>query len=751
VRIRRSVALWCVALLLVAPLLRGQQQNTPHAGYVYPAGGRQGTTVRVRVGGQFLDGVSRVLTSGRGLRAAVVGFDKPLTQQQITGLRDQMQELQKTAADPATQKQLVALREQIGDSVRRNASPVLSEIVTLEIAIASDAEPGARALRLGTPLGVSNPLVFAVGQLPEFQETETKITAADAELAITLPATVNGRIIPGDADRARFPLRQAPQYMPGDVDRYRFEARKGQHLVVAASARDLMPYLADAVPGWFQATVALFDAEGAELAYDDDYRFHPDPVLHVQIPEDGPYVVEIKDALYRGREDFVYRIAIGELPFVTSIFPLGGPAGRKTNLEVTGWNLPSIKVTTDGKEDTPGVGSVAVHRGDLVSNRVPFAVDSLPEVVEHEANNSSNEAQAVTLPIIVNGRVQVAGDWDVFKFTGRAGDALVAEVSARRLDSPLDSVLELTDAAGRRLAWNDDHDDKGYGLITHQADSLVAATLPANGTYYVRLGDTPHQGGAEYAYRLRISAPRPDFELRLAPSSINASGGTAVPVTVTALRMDGFAGDIALSLSGAPAGYALSGGLVPAGQDQVRVTLAVPPVATPEPMSLRVEGRAVIQGKTVVRQAAPAEEMMQAFAYRHLVPTDDLRVSVTGRGGIRAPVRIVSPQPARIPAAGSVRVRVALPPAYLAFNKLEFELSDPPEGLTIRDVLVGPGGAEFVLQADPAKLKPGLRGNLIVTMSGERVPPAGATAPAARRRVVLGMLPALPFEVGAVR
>jgi hypothetical protein len=150
-----------------------------------------------------------------------------------------------------------------------------------------------------------------------------------------------------------------------------------------------------------------------------------------------------------------------------------------------------------------------------------------------------------------------------------------------------------------------------------------------------------------------------------------------------------------------------------------------------------------------VRTAVPAEEMMQAFAYRHLVSADDLRVSVTGRGGIRAPVRIAGPQPVRIPAGGAARVVVALPAAYLAFEKLEFELADPPEGLTIREVALRPGGAEFLLQADPARPKSGLRGNLIITISGERVPPGAA--PAARRRVVLGTLPALSFEVIALR
>ena len=40
------------------------------------------------------------------------------------------------------------------------------------------------------------------------------------------------------------------------------------------------------------------------------------------IPESGEYVLEIKDSIYRGREDFVYRITLGEEPFVTGIFPL---------------------------------------------------------------------------------------------------------------------------------------------------------------------------------------------------------------------------------------------------------------------------------------------------------------------------------------------------------------------------------------------------------------------------------------------
>ena len=95
---------------------------------------------------------------------------------------------------------------------------------------------------------------------------------------ITLPATVNGRIKPGLA-RPQAPARPGQQFTPGDADRSRFQARKGQQLVVMVRARELIPYLADAVPGWFQATLALRDGKGNEVAYVDDDRFHPDPVL----------------------------------------------------------------------------------------------------------------------------------------------------------------------------------------------------------------------------------------------------------------------------------------------------------------------------------------------------------------------------------------------------------------------------------------------------------------------------------------
>jgi len=42
------------------------------------------------------------------------------------------------------------------------------------------------------------------------------------------------------------------------------------------------------------------------------------------------------------------------------------------------------------------------------------------------------------------------------------------------------------------------------------------------------------KGGSDFAYRLRISRPQPDSNLRVVPSSINGRAGATVPVTVYA-------------------------------------------------------------------------------------------------------------------------------------------------------------------------------------------------------------------------
>ena len=651
-----------IGLLTITPTVHGQAR--PYLGFVYPAGGQQGTTFQIRVGGQNLDEVDEAIVSGKGVSARIVDYRRKLGPQELALLREQLNELKgippkkkpgedKTpkkapemmaaammmqtptadgkgvpaVADPTTRMLIEKLETRIAEYTQRPACNSIATIVIVEVTMDCAAEPGQRELVLATPHGASNPLVFHVGQLPEVSRKpmvtaeyqvlgkeelalRKRLVKDEKEERITLPSVLNGQIA------------------SGEVNRYRFDAKKGQRLVIAAQARQLVPYIADAVPGWFQPIMTLCNARGKEVAYSDDYRFRPDPVILYQVPEDGEYTLQITDAIYRGREDFVYRVSLGELPFVTSIFPLGGPVGQTTTIQLNGWNLQSATLTPPRSDARPGVQFITAWQGELASNRLPFELGTLPECLEKEPNDDVPHAQQVNLPIIINGRSDRRGDCDVFQFSGRAGDTVVAEVSARRLDSPLDSLLKLTDANGNLLALNDDYETPEFGVNTHHADSYLTAKLPADGVYRIHLSDLARDGGEEYAYRLRISAPQPDFALYAVPSSVAIRGKAAGAVSVYAIRKDGFAGPIKLRWKDSPDGFSSSPFTLAPNQATAKFSLKTTRTDTEHPVDLLVEGVAKIGDRDVVHAAVPAEDKMQAFLWRHLVPAEELKIMV---------------------------------------------------------------------------------------------------------------------------
>jgi hypothetical protein len=617
------------ALLLTASSAAGQ--SSPYIGFVYPAGGRRGTTVEVNLGGQLIDGLHSAVVSGQGVTAEVAHFYRKLSNQEMSVLREQLKQLRREVAQKKKAKKKVneeteefigRLENRIRHWVNRPACGALSSIAVFEVTIAPDAKPGAREIRLIGSRGITNPMVFHVGQLPEYAR-EPMVTSSfqvlgkealaqrkrppeQVEERVELPCTVNGQIA------------------SGEVNRYRFEARKGQRLVIAAKARDLVPYIADAVPGWFQPVVAVHDSSGKEIAFNDDYRFKPDPTLFLEVPGDGEYVLTITDAIYRGREDFVYRITIGELPLVTSIFPLGGPAGKPLDIHMEGWNLEEAKLSLPSPQAEPGIYQVDANTQGFATNAVPLALDTLPESLEREPNDRPAKAQAVTLPTIINGRIDRSDDWDVFQIDGTAGDTIVAEVIARRLDSPLDSILKVTGSTGQLLVFNDDHLDASSGLNTHHADSYVTVTFPKDGKYFVHVGDTARDGGTSFAYRLRLSSPRPDFALRVVPSSLNLRGRSGARVTVYAIRRDGFDGPIRLAVEDLPKGLTSAPVTLKAGEKSARIVVKSKSQSMEQPIDLTVVGRAEIEDQEVAHPAVPAEDRMQAFLWRHLVPAENL-------------------------------------------------------------------------------------------------------------------------------
>jgi WD40 repeat protein len=151
------------------------------------------------------------------------------------------------------------------------------------------------------------------------------------------------------------------------------------------------------------------------------------------------------------------------------------------------------------------------------------------------------------------------------------------------------------------LYYRNDDGGPGFGQ-----DSYLTFDPPADGEYLVRVGDSRGQGGPSYAYRLTIRLPRPSYNISFDPTAPAVWKGGAVPITVSAQRLDGFDGPIAVHLENVPPGFRAPATFIPAGENSTAfalwadATAASPPKTAPP---LKLAAKALIEGKAVIREA----------------------------------------------------------------------------------------------------------------------------------------------------
>ena len=579
--------------------------------------------------------------------------------------------------------------------------------VVLTMTVAPGAVLGERDVRLITPDGFTNRFRFFVGQIPEVLEKEPNDDFEHAQRLESLPVLINGQI------------------MEGDRDFFRFAARKGQTLVFVAQGRAILPLMGDAVPGWNDVLLTLYDANGREIQTVDDFRLHPDPVMFFTPPTDGEYVLEARDTIFRGREDFVYRLSIGALPFITDIFPIGAPRGTTAHLAIHGVNLPSGSLDLKLTEDCPPVKYVGVARYGVCSNQLPFAVSDVKEICEKEPNDSIAAAQPVEVPIAIDGRVDHSGDVDCFTFQANTGQKLVMDVQARRLESPLDAILTLLDDQGRKLAQVDDTVDPEWPMLTHHADPKLSFTFSKTGKYTLRLRGVQGKGGPEYAYHLVIAPPKPDFALRVTPDHAGLGKGDSAVLTVSAIRKDGFIGAIDVAVDGLPEGYVAKPATIAAGQEKTVLTVTAPTDAKPGTvLKPTVKGTArILIGSTnppgrevVTHTALPAETLMQAFAYTQVLPTQELLISVTQSQTFILAWALAPAKVGEVPRGGQVELKVKVTREQGVVGPVGLKAVGLPGGIIVKYVSVEPDKNEATLTiAAQPRAAVGLKTNVIVT------------------------------------
>jgi uncharacterized repeat protein (TIGR01451 family) len=159
---------------------------------------------------------------------------------------------------------------------------------------------------------------------------------------------------------------------------------------------------------------------------------------------------------------------------------------------------------------------------------------------EVEPNNTPATATPITgSNAAVRGNIFANGDVDYYSFTGTAGDRVYAAVvTSASANASGDSQLTLFGTDGTTILEFDDDNGSFSGL----SSSIAGATLPANGTYYLKVNHFSATNQIRYYQlylRVQSGAPTPEVEPNDTPATANplpASGwvsGARSPAAAT--------------------------------------------------------------------------------------------------------------------------------------------------------------------------------------------------------------------------
>lgn len=540
-------------------------------GYLYPAGGETGTTVEIEAGGLNINKATRVVFNHPGINGEVFPYvEKESNKKKGKKLNDQ-------------------------------SSPQLADKIMIRINIASNVPCGLYDLRLQSPQGVSNMLPFEVASYPNVMESG-KSTQYKPDEIKSLPAVLCG------------------QATPGGIDYFRFTGKKGDKFVASVKGRTLVPYIADAVPGWFQPVIKIVDSRGKEIGYSDDYQSNPDPVIITELPKDGQYTLMIHDAIYRGRQDFNYRIQLGVIPFVTGRYPAYGVVGKKVKQEIEGVNLNESKATISAKKEGYHKFTYTTHTG--TSNAVSYyALPKGTSLIQFPEND-----RTLTLNTAISDSISKEDRIKRYRITVEDNQPISIELIGRRNGSRIDAVMKLKDCHGNLVAEADDKEDPLQGTMTFHADPVLKYTPARSETLVLEVSDLHRGFGKDYHFLVKMQKQQLNVNAFVSPANISVpSGGTAtfhVDIEGKVKK------PIRLAIDGLPKGFTTSN-LEFGSTKSWDFSVTAPKGAKLERVPIELKLHYPSKDGEGQARILPADNMMQAFYYVHHIQAAELSLDVT--------------------------------------------------------------------------------------------------------------------------
>jgi hypothetical protein len=596
-RVRRALALLFagIGLLLVRPVHAqpgvGSNLPAPRLMTVMPPGGKLGSSVEVTFTGTDLEEPEQLLFSHTGLKAEPLAAPEP----------------PQPKPDPKQKKPKPGM-----------GKPVISRF---KVTIAPNVPPGIHDVRFVNKWGVSNPRAFVVGDLNEVLEKEPNNDVDQAQ-RIELNTTINGSMA-----------------APTDVDYYVFAGKKGQRILFSC--------LASSIDSRFHAGLEVYDSKGKQLAAGRDYHEN-DALADCTLAEDGDCFVRVFHFTHtQGTAEHFYRLTISTKPWIDAVFPCAIEPGKTTNVTVYGRNLPGGKLDPSAVVDDrvlekitvsvtpPATAGQNLAYSGLVSPRMaaldgfeyrvrnatgwsnPYLLTlaAAPVVLDNGSNDTPEKAQAITLPCEIVGHVEKRGDRDWYSFTAKKGDVYNIEIVSDRLGAPTYMYFMLRSLKNELKESDDNPDILSNKFFARSEDpQTFRFVVPADDTYQLMISSrvTDTVANPRHSYRVRISAPQPDFHLIALAPGINRPAGMTVlaggqqAFTVFAVRQDGFIGDITLTAEGLPPGVTAAPQTIGGDLRESRLALSAAPTAAAWTGHIKITGTATIQGKKVVREARSA-------------------------------------------------------------------------------------------------------------------------------------------------
>lgn len=176
----------------------------------------------------------------------------------------------------------------------------------------------------------------------------------------------------------------------------------------------------------------------------------------------------------------------------------GEPSARRppTEIPITYPRQWHSKISLDA--DAPlGVAYWRISCAQGGTGSRPFLIGDLPECIERESNSIPSRAEAIQLPITVNGQICGERDVDYYRFHAEAGQSVVCETIAGRIGSRLDPHVEIHDLSGQRLDTAQSYNG---------SDPVLVFEPEQSGNYLLRVANINASGSPAHVYRIQLTS-----------------------------------------------------------------------------------------------------------------------------------------------------------------------------------------------------------------------------------------------------